>query len=300
MASCDDAAPLVGGVAVLRPTPGLDRAATEDLLVQAFANGADLVVWRAPIGDWTARRVAWSLGFSFSPRPHQTGDAGHGAGGAGAAPEYEAPDGDAIWEWIGWLGRRDPREPPTRWLEPVVLEGGRIRLRPWREADGARLVETATDPAFQLRLPRTPLPRTIDEVPGYLERLRLMESNGSRVAWCVADQATDVALGNVALFEFDTDEPDGTAQVGYWAHPEARGRGLMSAAVDLASTWAMTSQAEGGLGLRRLFLLTAVSNGLSQRLAARAGFARVGTERASAETPDGGWEDNALYDRVRE
>ena len=31
----------------------------------------------------------------------------------------------------------------------------------------------------------------------------------------------------------------------------------------------------------------------------QAGFVRVGTERASAETADGGWEDNALYDRLR-
>ena len=51
---------------------------------------------------------------------------------------------------------------------------------------------------------------------------------------------------------------------------------------------------------RRLFLLTAQSNLASQRLAERAGFVRVGTERASAETAEGGWEDNALYDRLRD
>jgi RimJ/RimL family protein N-acetyltransferase len=252
--------------------------------VRAFEGGAEIVLWRARVGDWAARRTAWSLGFTFSPRSHLVGGA----------------EDDANEEWIGWLGRRDSREPRSRWLEPVVLERGGVRLRPWRVGDGVRLVETATDTVFERMLPHAPLPRSTEEVPGYLERLRLMESTDTRVAWCVADRETDLGLGNVALFEFDSDEPDGTAQVGYWSHPEGRGRGLMSAAVDLACTWAMSSQAEGGLGLRRLFLLTAVSNGPSQRLAERAGFARVGTERASAATADGGWEDNALYDRLRD
>ena len=74
----------------------------------------------------------------------------------------------------------------------------------------------------------------------------------------------------------------------------------MAAAVDTVSRWSMRAQEDGGLGLRRLFLLTAESNIASQRLAERAGFVRVGTERASAETADGGWEDNALFDRLRD
>jgi RimJ/RimL family protein N-acetyltransferase len=270
-------------VITLRPAAGADRESVEAMLDESFAGGADLVLWRVPVGDWAARRVAWELGFTFSPRPHRTGTEGMRAD-----------------EWLAWLGRDDPRQPGTRWLEPVVLAGGRVRLRPWAVTDGQRLVEAATDPLFQQKIPFSPLPKRVEDVPGYLERLRLMESTGSRVAWCVADGESDVALGNVALFEFDTDEPDGTAQVGYWAHPEGRGRGALSAAVDLVSTWAMSPQAEGGLGLRRLFLLTAVSNTASQRLAQRAGFMRVGTERGSAETADGRWEDNALYDRLRD
>jgi RimJ/RimL family protein N-acetyltransferase len=62
----------------------------------------------------------------------------------------------------------------------------------------------------------------------------------------------------------------------------------------------MRRVAEGGLGIRRLYLLTAVGNVASQRLAERAGFVRVGTERQSAPTANGGWEDNALYDRLRD
>ena len=284
MRSLLDLPPPEADVVVLQTRSRSEPGALETQLEAAFDGGADLAVWRAPVGDWPARREAWSLGFTFSSRPHRV----------------RTSDEPACEEWIGWLGREDDREPRTRWLEPVVLERARTRLRPWREADAARLIEAATDAAFQRMLPHSALPRRVEDVPGYLDRLRVMEANGSRVAWCVADRETDLALGNVALFEFDTEEPEGTAQVGYWAHPQGRGRGAMSAAVDLVCTWAMRSHEEGGLGLRRIFLLTAVSNVPSQRLADRAGFVRVGTERASAETADGGWEDNALYDRLRD
>ena len=86
-------------------------------------------------------------------------------------------------------------------------------------------METASDAVFQQMLPHSPLPRAVEDVR--LSRpVACLEANGGRVAWCVADRETDVALGNVALFEFDTDEPDGTAQVGYWAHPRAARAGV--------------------------------------------------------------------------
>ena len=183
---------------------------------------------------------------------------------------------------------------------PPVLECGSVRLRPWRDSDAQRLVEAANDPVVRQFIPHTPLPRTHEDVAGYLKRIRALAASGDRIAWCVADATTDLALGNVALFDLEPPEDQATAQVGYWAHPQARGRGILSSAVHHAASWSMRRVAEGGLGIRRLYLLTAVSNVASQRLAERAGFVRVGTERQSAPTADGGWEDNALYDRLRD
>lgn len=183
---------------------------------------------------------------------------------------------------------------------PPVLELGAIRLRPWRNTDAQRLIEVANDPVVRRFIPHTPLPRSREDVSGYLERVRGLAASGDRIAWCVADATTDVALGNVALFDLEPPEDEGTAQVGYWAHPQGRGMGILSTAVDEAARWSMRRVAEGGLGIRRLYLLTAVGNVASQRLAERAGFVRVGTERQSAPTANGGWEDNALYDRLRD
>jgi len=272
---------LPDGVAVLSPEPTATLEDVRRLAAGAFGEtGAQLVLWRIPVGDWDARRIAWELGFTI--RAHHVQQ---------ATPEQA---------WLATLGAGDPPEPGARWLEPVVLEEGSIRLRPWVESDAHRLVEIAEDPVFRRSLPSSPLPRSFAEVPGYIERVRLGEATGSRVAWCVADRETDLAIGNVALFDFDTDEPDGTAQVGYWSHPQGRGRGLMAAALGLVCRWSMSGQDCGGLGLRRIFLLTGVHNTSSQRLAERAGFVRVGTERAAAPTADGGWEDNALYDLLRD
>ncbi len=57
---------------------------------------------------------------------------------------------------------------------------------------------------------------------------------------------------------------------------------------------------DGGLGVRRLHLLTSVDNEGSRRLAERAGFVHVGTERGSSPLADGGYGDSARYDRLRD
>ena len=58
--------------------------------------------------------------------------------------------------------------------------------------------------------------------------------------------------------------------------------------------------ADGGLGVRRLYLLTSYRNTASRRLAERVGFVHVGTERQSGPVAGGGFEDSALYDLLRD
>lgn len=245
--------------------------------------GLHVVHWRAHAGNWASRRVAWSLGFSFGP----------------TIPRLLEQRGERYDGWTGWIGAGDPRRPGARWLVPPVLEAGEVRLRPWRGDDADRLVEAANDPVLRQWIPDTPLPRTPDAVPDYLTRVHLAAATNSRVAWCVADAGSDLALGNVALFHFEDRGDDLTAEIGYWAHPAGRGRGVMATALRAATEWAFGLTADGGLGARRLYLLTSARNQASRRLAERAGFAHVGTERGSAPVAGGDYEDSALYDRLR-
>lgn len=262
---------------------GVLRRAMDVILDWGFDHDIDVVHWRAIVGNWNSRRVVWRLGFTFGPTiPRLLPD------------REERQDG-----WTGWIGRDDPREPVEPWLQAPALGAEGVRLRPWRESDASRLVQIADDPVVRQWLPGLPLPEAPEDVPRYLRRIREGAANNERVAWCVADPETDQALGNIALFEFEDDADNLTAQVGYWAHPDARGRGLMAAAMNAACAWALTPSGDGGLGARRLYLLTSVRNTAARALAERAGFVHVGTERASGPVAGGGFEDSALYDRLR-
>jgi ribosomal-protein-alanine N-acetyltransferase len=82
-----------------------------------------------------------------------------------------------------------------------------------------------------------------------------------------------------------------SASVGYWVDVEHLGRGLATAAVELACV-------EGrGLGLPRVEAGTLVHNTASQRVLERAGFAYYGTAERFLFI-DGRWQDHRLYQRI--
>jgi len=81
-------------------------------------------------------------------------------------------------------------------------------------------------------------------------------------------------LGEVELVNLDL--PMGTANLTCWALPEARDRGMSSAAVGAVVRFAF-----GGLGLYRVGYQWAVGNHASGRLAARCGFVVEGRERSA-------------------
>jgi RimJ/RimL family protein N-acetyltransferase len=259
---------------------GVMHRAVSVLLDWAFElAGYTAVTWRAHVGNWPSRRVAWAAGFHFGP----------------TVPRLLDQRGVRHDAWTGWIGADDTRRPKTRWLDVPVLDSDRLQLRAWRDDDATCLVEASNDARLRRYIPHSPLPRTHAQVPDYLLRLRQAAAEGTRVAWCAADRRTGEALGNMAVFDF---EADGSAQVGYWAHPRARGRGALSEAARRVADWALAPEPDG-FGLRRLYLLSAVTNAASRRVAEQAGFTQVGVERASAPV-GAGYEDSALYDRLRD
>ena len=90
-----------------------------------------------------------------------------------------------------------------------------------------------------------------------------------------------------------SDSVAGSAGMGYWLLPQARGRGLATRAVRLLSGWAFYD-----LGLTRLRIFAEPENERSQRVAERCGFKRVGVRLEHGEI-DGRAIDQVEYVRER-
>jgi RimJ/RimL family protein N-acetyltransferase len=240
--------------------------------------GADVVLWRAPVGNWASRRVAWACGFQVE-------------GTVRGLLESRGVRSDG---WVGSLRRGEEMQPRGPWLDVPEIRGGRVDLRPWRDEDTPRMVESCSDPLSRRWLPHLPRPYGPADAEAFLLRIRTGAAEGSALGWSLADPADGRSLGSLTLFGLDRVGHE--AELGYLLHPDARGRGLMTAAVRMAVRHAVAPAADGGLGLPRLSLRAAARNVPSCRVAEAAGFRRLGVQRAVDPQPDGAADDLACYD----
>ena len=102
------------------------RAARLAITYAFDQDGIEVMHWRAYVGNWASRRTAWRCGFRVE----------------GTVRQLLSANGRRYDAWVGSLAKGEPMEPAHRWLDVPVLEGERVRLRPWREDDAP-----ATDPA---------------------------------------------------------------------------------------------------------------------------------------------------------
>lgn len=235
----------------------------------------DTVIWWAEVGNWASRRLAWRVGFPCD----------------GTVRRWLRNRDNRVDAWVGSLYRDDARTPPTPWLEVPRIEGGRVRLRMHRPDDLDRMHEGATDPVTAYWLGRIPDPYSTEEAARFLRDRSAGMAAGTDLHWMLADPDTDLLLGTVSLMHI----AEGMAEIGYWSHPEARGRGVMTEAVRMACRHAMIAPEDGGLGLHRLYAVAAVDNLASRGVLERAGFRLVGTERRSVIVRDG-MHDGAAYE----
>jgi len=179
-------------------------------------------------------------------------------------------------------------------FEPVTLEGNGIRLRKWRHTDAERIVEACSDERTRHWLAHSlPTPYTLEDAHGYIAGL----SEEAHLGWCVADSDTDVCLGAVSLLDL-RDALSTAGEIGYWAHPDARGRGVMSEAVRLVVRHAFIAREDGGLGRIRLHLSAADGNLASQQIARANGFVEVGRDRLAEPLGDGTFADLVRFDML--
>jgi RimJ/RimL family protein N-acetyltransferase len=235
---------------------GLMERAVRLLVEWGFSDrGARVVVWRANRGNWASRRLAWRLGFTVEGTIRA------------ALPQR----GELLDAWVGTLLPDDDRAPRTTWFDVPVLEAEGLRLRPFRDSDVPRIVEACSDERTQAWLGTMPDPYDESDARAWLEHQREGRATGQRVAWAVVDPDDDLALASISFFDY---QPEVELEIGYWAHPDARGRGVMTRAMRRLVDYAFEE-----LGVRRVMAGAAVDNAASRHVIEANGLTAWGTER---------------------
>jgi RimJ/RimL family protein N-acetyltransferase len=239
------------------------------------------VSWWANRGNWPSRRAAWRLGFSCD----------------GTVRRWLPQRGDLLDGWVGVLHADAPRSPETAWLEVPRLAGERVVLRPLGPADVPRIVDACRDHLTTHWLRRVPRAFDTPDAEEWLLERGEMAAEGSGLGWAVADPADDRLVGYVGAGDISAGRG---AELGWWTHPDARGRGVTTEACGLVVRHCFRPDGAGGLGLQRLHVDVGVGNAASIRVAEANGFRRVGLERRGLLLGDGSLTDRVVLDLLAE
>ncbi|WP_430640992.1 GNAT family N-acetyltransferase [Couchioplanes caeruleus] len=166
------------------------------------------------------------------------------------------------------------------------IEGTGVRLRRYRAADAGAVRAACNDPLTQRFLPALPRPYTEADAQRWVtEGAAAAFPSGGNFA--IADPGTDALIGSVGLLYVQ----ENVGSIGYWIAPQARGRGVATAAARALTEYAFTA------GYARIELRTELENAASQRVALGAGYTREGVGRAAGARP-GGRDDLIVWARV--
>ena len=163
---------------------------------------------------------------------------------------------------------------------PVELLGAGIVLRPFGNADVERIVEACSDARTRHWLVSLPQPYERAHALAYVEHTRELAARGTGLVWCIAEAGDDVCLGSIGLEGLGSYAP--RAEIGYWAHPQARGRGIVTEAVRLVTRYARSAGLAASIVIR-----CAEANTASRHVAEAAGYRQVG-QMPQAEPVGGG------------
>jgi ribosomal-protein-alanine N-acetyltransferase len=162
----------------------------------------------------------------------------------------------------------------SSWMMPIAIEAGPCVLRQWRLTDEEALIRHANDRRVSINLrDRFPYPYTPADAAAWLARTVAVEPPTS---FAIAERSSDEAVGGVSLM-LQEDVERISVEIGYWLGVTRWGRGIATAAVRAATTYAFDV-----LGRERVFAFAFVRNPASARVLEKAGFRREGTLLRSA------------------
>jgi RimJ/RimL family protein N-acetyltransferase len=246
----------------------------------AFTEGGiEIVHWRSHVGNEASLRIAHATGFKL----------------LGLTPGCLYERGKVLDGWTASIQFGDAPVARTEWAESTVLESDRLRLRPIVDGDLPRIVEACSDPDSRHWLAVLPHPYTEATARTYVADCIWQAAKGSKATWTIADRDTDQLLGNIAVMDMLGPNPT-SGEVGYWMHPDARGKGVMTEAAQMVVAHALSPD---GLDRRRLVLYAAAANEASNAVATAAGFTHYGTQHLAERLGDGSYVDLRGYELLR-
>lgn len=258
---------------------GYTRAAVRLVLDYAFSElSTEVVRWCARVGNVPSLSVAHACGFTFH----------------GTVPQFLFEQGQLHDAWFGSIRFGEPTFETQPWIKSRI-DGERVRLRPLGRRDLDRWDEAMADAASRHYL--VSVSQMFSE-PTAMQRwyeVQWAAANATACTWVITDQTSDEFQGVIVVDRISKPE-DTLAELEWVLHPEARGKGLMREAVELAVKHTLSP---GGFNQRRVSAYVAAENGPSNRVAVAARGRLFGTQTRSEPLGDGSWDDLNEYEWLR-
>lgn len=254
------------------------------------------IVWRAVVGNRPSVQVAQACGFRF-----------------GGPVRDLIEHGDRRRD--GYFGSLRPDEPrrvrvqrlPELPLAPTEAAGQgsgarhehgsaellhRGRLRRFAPADAPQVTAAFADPVT-----RHWFAEAHEDADAFWRWCEAGELAGTTFTWAIDDpEQPGTCAGGITLF--GVDDPAGLGELGYWVTPDARGRGLATAAVRTVAEAVLTDTA--GLPGRECLQIRCVpENAASVAVARTAGFSHAGRIPRAERLGDGTMADVLVLARTR-
>ena len=167
-------------------------------------------------------------------------------------------------------------------VDPVELNDDRLLLRLARPEDVDQVAEACQDPEIQRWVP-VPVPYERNHAAEWVASRPAQWAEDKELNWVVTDRADGRLLGTVGLHSRD----NSMREVGFWAAPWARGKGVTTDAVRMVCRWGFDE-----LRLGRIEWWAVAGNWASRRVAEKVGFTVEGSCRSALlhrDTRQDGW-----------
>lgn len=176
------------------------------------------------------------------------------------------------------------------------IENQQIKLEPPTMERNEQILEAVTESYSQLAefLPWVHSALTIDDTNQniHLAHYNFMRGE-SELRFSIIDRDTDQLLGMIGLLLTDLDVP--RFEIGYWLRTDQTGKGIVSQAVQLLESFAITQ-----LGAKRIDIRAVGKNLRSQKVAERNGYQLEARYRLARRNPDGELDDELLFTKLIE